>query len=136
MVGAQGLEPAPAKELKCGTVFAPEELSQGSCGHDDLREDRNSTLSASYSLDSVGSVLRKIKPELVISKQKLRQADGSFRVRLKRDKGQQNVGFSSRRFVLCGLPVRKPRPGDMPYERRKGLHLSTRRNSLTVTEMA
>jgi hypothetical protein len=30
------------------------------------------------------------------------------------------VGFSSRPFVLCGLPVRKPPQGDLLYERRNG----------------
>ena len=35
-------------------------------------------------------------------------------------KGRQNLGFSSRPFVLCGLPVRKPPPGETVYERRNG----------------
>ena len=30
------------------------------------------------------------------------------------------MGFSSRPFVLCGLPVRKPPVGEMLYERRDG----------------
>ena len=41
-------------------------------------------------------------------------------MRLKREEGKQNVGFSSRPFVLCGLPVRKPPAGKMLYERRNG----------------
>ncbi|HTU44024.1 MAG TPA: replication protein RepA [Bryobacteraceae bacterium] len=64
--------------------------------------------------------MKRIRPELVISKQKLRQADGSCRVRLKREEGKQNVGFSSRPFVLCGLPVRKPPANELLYERRNG----------------
>jgi hypothetical protein len=59
-------------------------------------------------------------PELVVSERKLRQAEGSCIVRLKREEGKQNVGFSSRPFVLCGLPVRKPPAGEMLYERRNG----------------
>jgi len=59
-------------------------------------------------------------PGLVVSKQKLRQAEGTCVVRLKREEGKQNVGFSSRPFVLCGLPVRKPPAGEMLYERRNG----------------
>jgi hypothetical protein len=59
-------------------------------------------------------------PRLVVSKQKLRQAEGTCVVRLKREEGKQNVGFSSRPFVLCGLPVRKPPAGEMLYERRNG----------------
>jgi hypothetical protein len=64
--------------------------------------------------------LKRILPELIVSKQKLRQAEGSSVVRLKREEGKQNVGFSSRPFVLCGLPVRKPPAGEMLYERRNG----------------
>ncbi len=81
-------------------------------------------MSANHGLESAGSVLKRIRPELVISKQKLRQADGSCRVRLKREEGKQNVGFSSRPFVLCGLPVRKPPINELLYERRNGNFLS------------
>jgi hypothetical protein len=77
-------------------------------------------MGANHGLESAGSVLERIRPELMISKQKLRQADGSCRVRLQREEGKQNVGFSSRPFVLCGLPVRKPPHGDLLYERRNG----------------
>ena len=71
-------------------------------------------------LESAGVALKRMVPELVVSKQKLRQAEGSCIVRLKREEGKQNVGFSSRPFVLCGLPVRKPSAGEMIYERRNG----------------
>jgi hypothetical protein len=71
-------------------------------------------------MESAGASLKRILPELVVSKQKLRQAECSCMVRLKREEGKQNVGFSSRPFVLCGLPVRKPPAGEMLYERRNG----------------
>lgn len=71
-------------------------------------------------MESAGSALRRMSPELVVSKQKLGQAEGSCIVRLKRKEGKQNVGFSSRPFVLCGLPVRKPTKGEILYERRNG----------------
>jgi hypothetical protein len=71
-------------------------------------------------MESAGSALSGILPEFLISKQKLRQAEGSCIVRLKREEGKQNVGFSSRPFVLCGLPVRKPPRNEMLYERRNG----------------
>ncbi|MGH9343205.1 MAG: replication protein RepA [Terriglobia bacterium] len=71
-------------------------------------------------MESAGTSLKRMLPELVVSKQKLRQAEGSCFVRMKREEGKQNVGFSSRPFVLCGLPVRKPRAGEMLYERRNG----------------
>jgi Plasmid encoded RepA protein len=69
---------------------------------------------------SAGSVLKRMVPELVISKQKLRQAEGSGIVRLRREEGKQNLGFSSRPFVLCGRPVRKPPKNELLYERRNG----------------
>src|SRR5436305_10528427 len=71
-------------------------------------------------MESAGAGLKEIHPELVVSKQKLQQAEGSCMVRLKREEGKQNVGFSSRPFVLCGLPVRQPPAGEMLYERRNG----------------
>jgi hypothetical protein len=71
-------------------------------------------------MESVGAALRRISPELLVSKQRLRQAEGSCIVRLKREEGKQNLGFSSRPFVLCGLPVRKPPANEMLYERRNG----------------
>ncbi|MBV8832887.1 MAG: replication initiator protein A, partial [Acidobacteriaceae bacterium] len=74
----------------------------------------------STGMETAGSALKRMLPELVVSNQKLHQAEGSCAVRLKREEGRQNVGFSSRPFVLCGLPVRKPPAGDMLYERRNG----------------
>ena len=71
-------------------------------------------------LESAQSILKRTLPQMVISKQKLRQAEGSCSVRWKREEGKQNVGFSSRPFVLCGLPVRKPIKGESLYERRNG----------------
>jgi hypothetical protein len=76
--------------------------------------------SGSGGMESAGFALKRMAPELMVSKQKLRQAEGSCIVRLKREEGKQNVGFSSRPFVLCGLPVRKPPAGEMLYERRNG----------------
>lgn len=58
--------------------------------------------------------------DLVASKRKLRQADGVTMVRLKRDNGRQEIAFSTRPFVLCGLPVRRPPVGQRSYVRRNG----------------
>ena len=71
-------------------------------------------------MESAGASLKRMLPALVVSKQKLRRAEGTCMVRMKREEGKQNVGFSSRPFVLCGLPVRKPPTGEMLYERRNG----------------
>lgn len=69
---------------------------------------------------SAGSVLKRIAPDLVVSKQKLRQAEGSCLVRIKREEKNQTLAFSSRPFVLCGLPVRRPHGGELLFERRNG----------------
>jgi hypothetical protein len=71
-------------------------------------------------LESAGSVLRKTHSEWVVSKQRMRQVEGLELVRLQREQGRQNLCFSSRPFVLCGLPVRKLPAGELLYERRNG----------------
>ncbi len=80
----------------------------------------NGTSSRLSSLKTPGSVLRNICPEFVISKRRLRKVESIECVRLKRDSAQQNLGFSSRPFVLCGLPVKKPVEGSLLHERRNG----------------
>ena len=59
-------------------------------------------------------------PHLVISKRKLREADAIQMVRRNRESEAQNLGFSSRPFVLCGLPVKRPPRGCLLHERRNG----------------
>jgi hypothetical protein len=39
---------------------------------------------------------------------------------MNREGARQNLGFSSRPFVLCGLPVKRPVPGCLLHERRNG----------------
>jgi hypothetical protein len=56
----------------------------------------------------------------LISRQVLRQLDGIQLVRIQREQCQQDVGFSSRPFVLCGLPLRRPPAGQLLFERRNG----------------
>jgi hypothetical protein len=55
-----------------------------------------------------------------ISKQTRRKIEGIELIQLKRDQGQQNLCFSSRPFVLCGLPVRRLPANELLYERRNG----------------
>lgn len=56
----------------------------------------------------------------MVSRHKLRQAEGVTLVREKRESGNQILGFATRPFVLCGLPVRRPAQSDLLYERRNG----------------
>lgn len=71
-------------------------------------------------MKSTGAVLKAMVPELVVSKRKLRVAEACCQVRMKREEGNQNLGFSSRPFVLCGLPVKRPPVSELLYERRNG----------------
>src|SRR5579863_5962 len=41
-------------------------------------------------------------------------------VRELRDEQRQDLGFHSRPFVLCGLPIRRPKAGTLKYTRRNG----------------
>jgi hypothetical protein len=50
----------------------------------------------------------------------MRQVESLACVRLRRETARQNLGFSSRPFVLCGLPVKRPTPGCLLHERRNG----------------
>src|SRR3954447_24901512 len=69
---------------------------------------------------SAGSILRSLPGDLVVSKQKLRRAEAIACVRLKRQEANQTLGFASRPFVLCGLPIKKPASGQSLHERRNG----------------
>jgi hypothetical protein len=75
------------------------------------------------SLEAIGSIARCLPAELLISKRKLRQAEAVQLVRLKRESASQNVGFASRPFVLCGLPIKRPSKGVLMHERRNGRFL-------------
>src|SRR5262245_6091064 len=74
-------------------------------------------------MEQAGSVLRRLHPELVVSKQLLERAKRCELVRLKRDESTQTLGFSSRPFVLCGLPVRRLPSSQLLYRRRNGQFL-------------
>jgi hypothetical protein len=59
-------------------------------------------------LEHAGTYLQRTRGGGIrLSRQKLRQAEAIEIVRLKREQGAQTLAFSSRPFVLCGLPVRR-----------------------------
>ena len=70
--------------------------------------------------EAVDFIQRRTPPELEISRHLRNQVDRIQLVQLKRDQGKQNLCFSSRPFVLCGLPVRPLSDGQLLYERRNG----------------
>ena len=57
-------------------------------------------------LERIGPLLADRHPDLVISKRRMRKVESIECVRLNREGARQNLGFSSRPFVLCGLPVK------------------------------
>ncbi len=68
----------------------------------------------------VGVLAWSSHPELFVSKQSLKKADVVAAIRLKRESCTQSLGFASRPFVLCGLPIRQPKAGVLLHERRNG----------------
>ncbi len=77
-------------------------------------------MSSSCELERAGSILKSTHADLFLSKRRLRQAEMIEMVRLKRESVSQNLGFASRPFVLCGLPVKRPEKGVLLHERRNG----------------
>lgn len=70
--------------------------------------------------EQVGDAFKRNFPEFLVSKRKLRQAEAIQLVRVNRDSQAQNLGFASRPFVLCGLPIKRPAKGALMHERRNG----------------
>ena len=81
---------------------------------------RGPSSSAESGFRRASDVLRLEHPKLLVSKRRLRQTETIQVVREKRESETQNLGFSSRPFVLCGLPVKRPSPGCLLHERRNG----------------
>ena len=73
--------------------------------------------------EGAGTILRRSHGDLIVSRRRLRQADVIELVRDRRENANQTLGFASRPFVLCGLPVRKPKRGEFLHERRNGRFL-------------
>jgi hypothetical protein len=71
-------------------------------------------------LARAADVLRETHGEFVVSRYRLKQSDGIALVRSNRESGQQSIAFTSRPFILCGLPVRKPPLDQLLFERRNG----------------
>jgi Replication initiator protein A len=77
----------------------------------------------SGSLQSAKCIARDLPGDFLISKRKLRQTEAIQLVRVNRDNRAQNLGFASRPFVLCGLPIKRPVKGVLLHERRNGKFL-------------
>ncbi len=66
------------------------------------------------------SILRESHGDLLVSRYRLRQAEGIALVRANREEGRQPLAFASRPFILCGLPIRRPPKDQLLFERRNG----------------
>jgi hypothetical protein len=82
-----------------------------------MRPDQNET---GRGLQRVGELLAPQFSHIRISRRQVRRIGGIELVRLNRDERTQTLCFSSRPFVLCGIPVRKLPAGELLYERRNG----------------
>jgi hypothetical protein len=71
-------------------------------------------------MQRAGDILQRSRPELLVSKQRLGQAESVQMVRMKREARSQTLGYASRPFVLCGLPVKRPPTGTLIHKRRNG----------------
>jgi hypothetical protein len=65
-------------------------------------------------------ILARLCGRRVRASQTLRKVESIECVRLRRQSQSQNLGFSSRPFVLCGLPIKCPPTGTLIHERRNG----------------
>jgi len=71
-------------------------------------------------LERAGQILERTRLAPLLGVRRLRKAETIECVRMRRQSAHQNVGFSSRPFVLCGLPVKRPPAGTLVHERRNG----------------
>ena len=71
-------------------------------------------------LQPVREILNDIRLTAPIGERRIRKAEAIECVRMRRQSARQNIGFSSRPFVLCGLPVKCPPTGTLVHERRNG----------------
>ncbi|HEX4163905.1 MAG TPA: replication protein RepA [Bryobacteraceae bacterium] len=72
------------------------------------------------SMERAGAILHQTHRELIVSKRTIEKAKGVEVVRIKREQANQALCFSSRPFVLCGLPVRPLPQNQLIYQRRNG----------------
>ena len=72
---------------------------------------------------SARQILKESNFGFSISRQTRKRTEIIELVRIRRDSANQNLGFASRPFVLCGLPVKRPPKGALLHERRNGQFL-------------
>jgi len=68
--------------------------------------------------ERTGAILARTQGDLRLCELNLQRAEGTHVVPERREQGNQVLGFSSRPFVLCGPPTRRPWSGQILLERR------------------
>lgn len=68
----------------------------------------------------IGDLVRGETPELLMSRYRQRQLERIDLIRAEPERRGDRLGFTSRPFVLCGLPLRRPPWSQLLYERRNG----------------
>lgn len=69
-------------------------------------------------MEHIGAIAEREFKEFRITKRQLKKVEAIEMVRRARDEGKQSLGYSSRPFILCGLPIRRRK--DFEYTRRNG----------------
>jgi hypothetical protein len=75
---------------------------------------------ANPGLEPAGSIIDRIGLTPSAGTRRFGKAETIECVRMRRQSARQIIGFSSRPFVLCGLPVKCPPAGTLVHERRNG----------------
>jgi len=60
------------------------------------------------------TVIRQNHGDLLVSRYRLKHAEGIALVRSNREAGRQSLAFAARPFILCGLTIRRPTTGSVP----------------------
>lgn len=71
-------------------------------------------------MERASTILRRECGDLIISERKLRHVEACELVRANRESAVQTLGFASRPFVLCALPIKRPPAGTLLHSRRNG----------------
>ena len=69
-------------------------------------------------MEHISQITEREFKEFTVTKRRLKQVEAIEMVRQAREEGNQSIGYSSRPFILCGLPIR--RREDLEYTRRNG----------------
>ena len=75
-------------------------------------------------MEKASDILKRLEgqgtTEIVVSQRNLRRIESIEMARLADAPRPQQLVYSSRPFVLCGLPVKRPAKGILLHERRNG----------------